>query len=226
VSPLLVHPTLPARASTGSLLRAKALQSYLHQLQSALLPLPPMQAETLLWVLNPTDWEDEIKAPYGLWVRRKNHLFVPTRYPEKLVWRLREALVPVLKQLKHTPSTSIADFLDFCLGYGYMHILAGHLGLLTRNKELDSLLAHCLHLLALKSLPELYSETLAWHTALARLESPSSLLQNLTYQSTAALEALPFAKEEILQELLSKGKNGVRQVFSTLTPDGSMFHTT
>lgn len=98
----LPHPYIPAQASEGSVLRARAMQSYLLDLRKGLAdyaPIPPVH----LMVLDEADWAARVRHPYGFPFQRTSlreglYLFLPARYPERLIWRLREALVPAIQR--------------------------------------------------------------------------------------------------------------------------------
>lgn len=149
------------------------MQTYLLALRSSLTryaEIPPVH----LMVLDEADWAARVKHPYGFPFQRTSlreglYLFLPARYPERLIWRLREALVPAIKQVGRPPGQP-GDFLDLNLGHEYAHAVAVAWKMRTRVRWVDEFLANYLYLLALwQGLPELYPKAKAWGYLLAQL---------------------------------------------------------
>ncbi|MCS7067068.1 MAG: hypothetical protein RMK51_08125 [Meiothermus sp.] len=200
----LPHPHIPLQASEGSVLRARAMQTYLLALRQALTrhaEVPPVQ----LMVLNEADWKARVQHPYGFPFQRTSlkeglYLFLPARYPERFIWRLREALVPAIKKAGKPPGQP-SDFLDLNLGHEYAHAVAVAWKLRTRVRWVDEFLANYLYLLALyEALPELYPKTRQWGVLLAHLtpsepslgsyeSKPKGLSDQLWFQGQFTLEA-------------------------------------
>ncbi len=206
----LPHPHLPAFYTPGSGLRARALQSYLeglHRVYAALKPLPPVR----LYLLGEKDWQGLLPYPYGLPFQRTGpdglSLYAPARYPERLLHRLREVLLPV-----GAPG-NLEAFLDLILGHEYAHAVQVAWGLRTGRRWLDELLANYLFLYALgRAYPNLAQDYLAWAERLARLEPENPRLSAYDRRRTRLKDALWFQgvltlkardlPEDLLGELL------------------------
>ncbi|GIW26570.1 hypothetical protein [Meiothermus sp.] len=206
----LPHPHIPLQASEGSVLRARALQSYLLALREALSSyqaIPPVH----LFVLNEPDWKARVKHPYGFPFQRTSlkeglYLFLPARYPERFIWRLRETLVPAIKQAGKPPGQP-GDFLDLNLGHEFAHAVAVAWKLRTRVRWVDEFLANYLYLLALhQALPELYPKARQWGLLLSHLTpsepslgsyetKPKGLSDQLWFQGQFTLEAARLVEE-------------------------------
>jgi len=169
----LPHPHIPLQASEGAVLRGRAMQHYLLSLREALVGYAPIPAVQLL-VLSESDWKARTQHPYGFPFQRTSlreglYLFLPARYPERLLWRLREALLPAI-QLVGKPPGQPSEFLDLNLGHEFAHAAAVAWRLRTRIRWIDEFLANYLYLLALRqALPELYPLARDWGRLLAQL---------------------------------------------------------
>ncbi|GEM83239.1 hypothetical protein [Meiothermus hypogaeus] len=214
----LPHPHIPLQASEGSVLRARAMQAYLLDLRAVLTryaEVPPVH----LMVLDESDWKARVKHPYGFPFQRTSlreglYLFLPARYPERLLWRLRETLVPAIKRAGKPPGQP-SDFLDLNLGHEYAHAVAVAWKLRTRVRWVDEFLANYLYLLALQqALPELYPQAKQWGLLLAHLTPsqpslgsyetrPKSLSDQLWFQGQFTLEATRLVEEK--KDMLLKG---------------------
>jgi len=192
-------------------LRARALQDYLLTLRASLIryaEIPPVQ----LLVLNEADWKARVKHPYGFPFQRTSlreglYLFLPARYPERLLWRLREALVPAIKKAGRPPGQP-NEFLDLNLGHEYAHAVAVAWKLRTRVRWVDEFVANYLYLLALhEALPELYPKAKQWGLLLAHLTprepslgsyetKPKGLSEQLWFQGQFTTEAARLVEEK------------------------------
>lgn len=235
----LPHPYIPLQASEGSLLRARAMQDYLLTLRKSLTryaEVPPVH----LLVLNEADWKARVKHPYGFPFQRTSlkeglYLFLPARYPERLIWRLRETLVPAIKKAGKPP-VQLGDFLDLNLGHEYAHAVAVAWKLRTRVRWVDEFLANYLYLLTLhQALPELYPQARQWGVLLAHLtpnqpslgsyeRKPKALSDQLWFQAQFTLEAARLVEEKgdaLLQGLLQAAplkKSTVHKLLVGLEP--------
>ncbi|WP_027892900.1 hypothetical protein [Calidithermus chliarophilus] len=168
----LPHPDLPTQASEGSVLRARAMQGYLLELRSALEVYRPIPSIHLM-VLNLEDWNARARNPYGFAFQRTSpsgglFVFLPARYPERLLWRLREVLLPAAKQAGMPGK--VEEFLDLNLGHEYAHAVAVAWGLRTRVRWVDEFLANYLWLLALsRTNPDFFHLARAWGRTLTHL---------------------------------------------------------
>ncbi|MGC8875591.1 hypothetical protein [Thermus sp.] len=164
----LPHPHLPALFSEGGALRAKALQDYLLSLRGVYAryaPLPPVR----LFVLSEKDWRARLPYPYGLPFQHAGPeglaVYAPLTYPERLLHRLREVLLPL-----GPPPGELAAFLDLNLGHEYAHAVQVAWGLRTGARWLDEFVANYLFLLGLKGArPDLAKTLLAFSRYLAQL---------------------------------------------------------
>lgn len=236
----LPHPYIPLQATDGSVLRAKAMQEYLLALRSALTrytEVPPVH----LMVLGEADWKARVKHPYGFPFQRTSlkeglYLFLPARYPERFIWRLRETLVPAIKKAGKPPGQP-GDFLDLNLGHEYAHAVAVAWKLRTRTKWVDEFLANYLYLLALRqTLPELYPKAKQWGVLLAHLTprepslgtyetKPKGLSDQLWFQGQFTTEAARLVEakgDALLQGLLQAAplkKSTVHKLLVSLEPN-------
>lgn len=164
----LPHPHLPAFFSEGGAFRAKALRDYLLALREVYVryaPLPPVA----LYVLSEKDWRARLPYPYGLPFQHAGpeglSVYAPLTYPERLLYRLREALLPL-----GPPPGEIPAFLDLNLGHEYAHAVQVAWRLRTGARWLDEFFANYLFLLALKEArPDLAEVLLSWSRYLAGL---------------------------------------------------------
>lgn len=196
------------------------MQAYLLALRSSLTKyaeIPPVH----LMVLGEADWAARVRHPYGFPFQRTSlreglYLFLPARYPERLIWRLRETLVPAIKQVGKPPGQP-GDFLDLNLGHEYAHAVAVAWKMRTRVRWVDEFLANYLYLLALRqALPELYPKAKQWGHLLAQLtpsksslgsyeSQPKRLPDQLWFQGQFTTEAAQLVEEKgdaLLQGLL------------------------
>lgn len=236
----LPHPYIPLQASDGSVLRARAMQEYLLALRSALTrytEVPPVH----LMVLGEADWKARVKHPYGFPFQRTSlkeglYLFLPARYPERFIWRLRETLVPAIEKAGKPPGQP-GDFLDLNLGHEYAHAVAVAWKLRNRTKWVDEFLANYLYLLALRqALPELYPKAKQWGVLLAHLtpsepslgtyeSKPKGLSDQLWFQGQFTTEAARLVEtkgDALLQGLLQAAplkKSTVHKLLVGLEPD-------
>ncbi|MDX2004851.1 MAG: hypothetical protein SFU83_06185 [Meiothermus sp.] len=236
----LLHPHLPVQASEGAVLRGKAMQEYLLQLREALQTYRDISPVHLL-VLNEADWASRVKSPYGFAFQRTSlkeglYLFLPKHYPDRLLWRLREVLVPAIRAAGVRAPSQPGDFLDLNLGHEYAHAVAVTWGLRTRVKWVDEFLANYLFLLALRvARPDLYPVVKAWNQIVARLtpretslgsygSKPKGLVDQLWFQGQFTLEADRLVEEkgdELLRGLLSAAplkKSTVHKLLVGLEP--------
>lgn len=196
------------------------MQTYLLTLRSSLTryaEIPPVH----LMALGEVDWAARVKHPYGFPFQRTSlqeglYLFLPARYPERLIWRLRETLVPAIKRVGKPPGQP-GDFLDLNLGHEYAHAVAVAWKMRTRVRWVDEFLANYLYLLALRqALPELYPQAKQWGHLLAQLtpsesslgsyeSQPKRLSDQLWFQGQFTTEAAQLVEEKgdaLLQDLL------------------------
>jgi len=237
---VLPHPHVPAQASEGAVLRARAMQQYLLELRATLNLYQPVPLVHLL-VLNEADWSARVKHSYGFPFQRTSlkeglYLFLPKHYPDRFVWRLREVLVPAIKLVGRPPGQP-GDFLDLNLGHEYAHAIAVAWGLRTRTKWVDEFLANYLYLLALKkALPDIYPEAKAWGQILAHLtpsepslgsyqSKPKGLNDQLWFQGQFTTEAANIVEakgDALLRGLLEAAplkKSAVHKLLVGLEPD-------
>jgi len=165
----LPHPLLPAFFPEGGALRARALQAYLLSLAPAYAPYPPLPP-VRLFVLSERDWRARLPYPYGLPFQHAGReglaLYAPLPYPERLLHRLREVLLPL-----GPPPGEIPAFLDLNLGHEYAHALQVAWRLRTGARWLDEFLANYLFLLGLeRERPDLARLLLAWGRYLSGLD--------------------------------------------------------
>lgn len=186
------------------------MQEYLLGLRAALEPyrsVPPVH----LMVLSEPDWRARNRNPYGFPFQRTSlkeglYLFLPKHYPDRLVWRLREVLVPAIKLVGKPPGQP-SDFLDLNLGHEYAHAVAVAWKLRVRVKWVDEFLANYLYLLALQTaLPELYPQAKTWGILLAHLtpgesslgsyeRKPKGLIDQLWFQGQFTTEAAKLVED-------------------------------
>ncbi len=169
----LPHPHLPAHASSGHLLRAKALQDYLAAVHAALAAyreIPPVT----LYVLDEAAWGRYSRYPYGFAFQRTGpagvlEVFAPARYPERLLTRLAEVFLEAARAGARLPGPPRA-FLDLTLAHEYAHAAAIAWRLRVRVRWIDEFIANYLYVLALaQQHPERYQSARAWATFTAHL---------------------------------------------------------
>lgn len=215
----LPHAHLPAFASEGGVRRAQALRDYLlalREVYTAYAPVPPVT----LYVLSERDWRARLPYPYGLPFQRAGHqglaLFAPLAYPERLLHRLREALLPL-----GPPPGEPAAFLDLNLGHEYAHALQVAWRLRTGARWLDEFFANYLFLLGLeRARPELAEVLLAWSRYLARLDPERKSLSAYERRRGDLKGALWFQARFTLKakEILEEGKDRLLQAFLAAAP--------
>jgi hypothetical protein len=148
------------------------MQAYLLELHSVLSRYRPIPSIHLM-VLGQEDWNARARNPYGFAFQRTSpsgglFVFCPARYPERLLWRLREVLLPAAKQVG-LPG-KVEGFLDLNLGHEYAHAVAVAWALRTRVRWVDEFVANYLWLLALsQSNPALFGLAGAWGHTLTHL---------------------------------------------------------
>lgn len=212
----LPHPALPAFHSPGGRARTAQIQAYLEGLHGVYARYRPLSPVTL-FVLSEKDWRERTRVPYGLPFQRTSklrlYLFIPLVYPEHLLHRLRQALLPVAEG--GFPG-SLVEFLDLTLGHEYAHAVQVAWQLRSRRRWLDEFLANYLFLFALqRAYPDRYPLYLDWAHLLARLrpQNPrfsaydrlrTSLADALYFQGVFALKADALVRkgEEVLWTLL------------------------
>lgn len=235
----LPHPAVPAWASSGAVLRAKALQGYLADLEQTLKAYKPIPAVTVM-VLGEADWRARTRHPYGFPFQRTSlkeglYLFIPARYPERFVWRLREVLMPAAKLARKLPGR-VESFLDLNLGHEYAHAVQVAWGLRTRVRWVDEFVANYLYLLALlQARPELYEQAVAWGALIAGLtpqepslggydRKPHNLSDQLWFQgqfTTQAARLVESGRDQLLTGLLQAAplkRSTVHKVLVGLEP--------
>ena len=204
------HPHLPAFFSEGGALRAKALQGYLLSLREVYVryaPLPPVR----LFVLSEKDWRARLPYPYGLPFQHAGpeglSVYAPLTYPERLLHRLREVLLPL-----GPPPGEIPAFLDLNLGHEYAHAVQVAWRLRTGARWLDEFVANYLFLLGLRrARPDLAEGLLAWSEHLARLAPEKRRLSDYERRRGGLEGALWFQARFTLmaQALLEKDGDGL-----------------
>lgn len=217
----LPHPDLPAFYSPGGKARTAQVQAYLeglHRLLARYRPLPPVT----LFVLSERDWRERTRVPYGLPFQRTSrtrlYLFVPLVYPERLLHRLRQVLLPVAEE--GLPG-ALEEFLDLTLGHEHAHAVQVAWRLRTGRRWLDEFLANYLFLFALKgAYPERYPLYLAWARLLARLRPPNPRLSAYDRLRTGLAEALYFQGVFALkaEALVAKGEGALRALLQAPSP--------
>ncbi|RDI96185.1 hypothetical protein DV704_04545 [Meiothermus sp. QL-1] len=207
---LFPHPYLPLQASEGAVRRGRAMQGYLLELHRVLESYAPVPRVHLL-VLDEADWKTRTRHPFGFPFQRTSlraglYVFWPARYPERLVWRLREALLPVVRRLGPLPGP-VEELLDLNLGHEYAHAVAVAWRWRTRVRWVDEFLANYLYLLALsRALPELYLTVQRWGCWLAALRpkepslgsyerKPKGLEDQLWFQGQFTAQAARLVEE-------------------------------
>jgi len=215
------------------------MQAYLLALRKGLTrfaEVPPVH----LMVLNEADWRARVRHPYGFPFQRTSlreglYLFLPARYPERFIWRLRETLVPAIQQAGKPPGQP-GDFLDLNLGHEYAHAVAVAWKLRTQVRWVDEFVANYLYLLALQqALPELYPKAKQWGFLLAQLvpgepslgsyeTKPKGLTDQLWFQGQFTTEAARLVEtkgDALLRGLLKAAplkKSTVHKLLVSLEP--------
>ncbi len=199
----LPHPHIPVFASEGGTLRAKSLRDYLLELREVYLSYAPVPPVTL-YVLSERDWRSHLPYPYGLPFQRAEggrlFLYAPLTYPERLLHRFREVLLPL-----GPPPMEIPAFLDLNLGHEYAHALQVAWRLRTGARWLDEFLANYLFLLGLKrARPDLLQGLLEMCLYLSDLEPEKRSLSTYERRRGDLKSALWFQAQFTLkaQELL------------------------
>lgn len=215
----LPHPHLPAFFSEGGALRAKALQDYLLALSgayAAYAPLPPVR----LFVLSERDWRARLPYPYGLPFQHTGPdglaVHAPLVYPERLLHRLREVLLPL-----GPPPGEIPAFLDLNLGHEYAHAVQVAWKLRTGARWLDEFFANYLFLLGLQgSRPDLLETLLTWSRYLSGLRPARRSLSAYERRRGGLESALWFQANFTLkaEELWRKGRDRLLIAFLAAAP--------
>lgn len=215
----LPHAHLPAFASKGAVLRAEGLRAYLLSLRGAYLPYAPVPP-VVLYVLSEREWRAQLPYPYGLPFQRSEGgslaLYAPFTYPERLLHRIREVLLPL-----GLPPGEVAAFLDLNLGHEYAHALQVAWRLRTGVRWLDELFANYLFLLGLeRARPELAEVLLAWSRYLARLDPERKSLSAYERRRGDLKGALWFQARFTLKakEILEEGGDRLLQSFLAAAP--------
>ncbi|BDG16647.1 hypothetical protein [Thermus brockianus] len=215
----LPHPHLPTFASEGGVLRAKALRDYLLALGERYARYAPLP-QVALYVLSEKDWRAQLPYPYGLPFQHSGKeglaLYAPLTYPERLLHRLREALLPL-----GPPPGEIPAFLDLNLGHEYAHAVQVAWRLRTGARWLDEFFANYLFLLALKEAwPHLAENLLAWCRYLARLTPPKTSLSAYERRRGGLAGALWFQAQFTLkaEELLQEEGDRLLKAFLAAAP--------
>ncbi|GAB5602092.1 hypothetical protein FJNA_06170 [Thermus sp. FJN-A] len=215
----LPHPHLPAFASEGGSLRARALQGYLLSLREAYLPYAPVPP-VALHVLGEKDWRARLPYPYGLSFQRSEPqglaLYAPLTYPERLLHRIREVLLPL-----GPPPGEIPAFLDLNLGHEYAHALQVAWRLRTGARWLDEFFANYLFLLGLLRSQKALAETLlSWGAYLARLDPKERSLSRYERRRGNLASALWFQAQFTLkaQELWARDGDRLLVAFLEAAP--------
>ncbi len=138
-------------------------------------------------------------------------LFLPLSYPERLLFRLREILLPL-----GPPPGDLEGFLDLNLGHEYAHAVQVAWRLRTGARWLDEFFANYLFRLGLEAHPHLVPLLLGWARYLARLEPKARSLS--TYEGLG--EALWFQARFTLkaQELWEKDRDRLLREFLAAAP--------
>lgn len=209
----LPHPHLPAFYSPGGKGRAAQVQAYLEGLLNVYAryrKVPPVT----LFVLSEKDWQVRTRIPFGLPFQRSSrthlYLFIPLRYPERLLLRLREILLPLLL----TPSVeklpgSLPEFLDLTLGHEYAHAIQVAWRLRSHRRWLNEFLANYLFLFALqRTYPERYTLYLTWAHLFTRIHPQKPNLSTYDKLRTSLPDALYFQGAFVLkaEALVQKGE--------------------
>ncbi|MFN3368787.1 MAG: hypothetical protein ACK4G4_01900 [Thermus sp.] len=215
----LPHPLIPAFASEGGVLRAEGLRGYLLELREAYTAYAPVPPVTL-YLLSEGDWRALVPYPYGLPFQRseggKLSLFAPLTYPERLLHRFREVLLPL-----GPPPMEIPAFLDLNLGHEYAHALQVAWRLRTGARWLDEFFANHLFLLGLtKARPDLAEALLAFSRHLSRLEPERRSLSAYERRRGDLKSALWFQAQFTLksQEILERKGDGLLLAFLEAAP--------
>ncbi|MER3536936.1 MAG: hypothetical protein C4301_05465 [Thermus sp.] len=217
----LPHPALPAFHSAGGRARTAQVQAYLEGLHRVYLryrPLPPVT----LFVLSEKDWRERTRVPYGLPFQRTSrlrlYLFIPLVYPDHLLHRLRQALLPVAEGGLPGP---LAEFLDLTLGHEYAHAVQVAWRLRSGRRWLDEFLANYLFLFALqRAYPDRYPLYLAWARLLARLKPQNPRLSAYDRLRTGLVDALHFQGVFTLKAdaLVQKGEEALIVLLQAPSP--------
>ncbi|TBH21949.1 hypothetical protein [Thermus thermamylovorans] len=215
----LPHPHLPAFASEGGALRAEGLRAYLLSLREVYLPYAPVPP-VVLYALSERDWRARLPYPYGLPFQRSEGeglaLYAPLRYPERLLHRLREVLLPL-----GPPPGEVAAFLDLNLGHEYAHALQVAWRLRTGARWLDEFFANYLFLLGLKGArPELAESLLSWSSHLSHLSPATRSISSYERRRGSLESALWFQAQFALkaQALLEQDGDRLLRAFLEAAP--------
>ncbi len=176
--------------------------------------MPPVT----LYVLGEGDWRARLPYPYGLPFQRSQGglaLFLPLSYPERLLFRLREILLPL-----GPPPGDLEGFLDLNLGHEYAHAVQVAWRLRTGARWLDEFLANYLFRLGLEAHPHLVPLLLEWARYLARLEPKARSLSAYEGHKGRLGEALWFQARFTLkaQEIWEKDRDRLLREFLAAAP--------
>lgn len=173
-----------------------------------------------LYVLSEGDWRALVPYPYGLAFQRSEggrlSLFAPLTYPERLLHRFREVLLPL-----GPPPMEIPAFLDLNLGHEYAHALQVAWRLRTGVRWLDEFFANYLFLLGLaKARPDLAESLLAFSRYLSRLEPERRSLSAYERRRGDLKSALWFQAQFTLkaQEIWERDKDRLLREFLAAAP--------
>jgi len=208
----LPHPDLPTFASTGALLKARAIATYLRRVRTGLIQAfgATDWPRVTLYVLTEPDWRKRLPFPYGYpaaRVRGELAVYAPRDVPERLRFRvlgaLAEAGVP--------PPGPVEELVDLASGHEYAHTLAVGRGLLAAARWADELLANGLWTAGLAETDqEALARVAAWARALAALplhhSRPVRFGETLALAGRALLACLEKAQpcHQVLARALSE----------------------
>ncbi len=156
-------------------MRAVAVQKYIIALARGLEPLGKTPFTELL-IVDYQDWTKRTRLPGGFPARvgnERKQILVTARFPERLIWKSREALVSAGRM-----PFEIDDLFDLWIGFEYCHGFAFDLGLITRSKSTDELVTALLFLSGLEaSDTDLHLKALSWAQYLSGLDKAPALPQ-------------------------------------------------
>ncbi len=173
-----------------------------------------------LFVLSERDWRARLPYPYGLPFQHAGpeglSVYAPLTYPERLLHRLREVLLPL-----GPPPGEIPAFLDLNLGHEYAHAVQVAWRLRTGARWLDEFFANYLFLLGLRrARPDLAETLLAWSRHLARLAPEKRRLSDYERGRGSLESALWFQAHFTLkaEELWRKDQDRLLRAFLAAAP--------
>ena len=177
----LPHPELATYASPSALLKARQIRDYLLRLRRGLeRGIERGWPKATLFVLDEPEWRTQLRLPYGYPVARvrgERAVYVPRDLPERLEYRILEALTAA----RTSPPGPPHELIDLASGHEYAHVLAVGRGILAAARWADELIANGLWVLGLAQGDRAALERVArWAEVLARIPLTHPRPRNLT----------------------------------------------